>query len=63
MDRHPRACWFAAIPRAQKVKDVEDCVKNTAAPPLNKVWPMDLRLRSRHVLNLTNIYSNSTISS
>ena len=37
MDRHPtsRACWFAAIPGAQKVKDVEDCLKNTAAPPLN----------------------------
>ena len=34
MDRHPRACWFAAIPGAQKVKDVEDCLKNAAAPPL-----------------------------
>ena len=34
MDRHPRACWFAAIPGAQKAKDVEDCLKNTAAPPL-----------------------------
>ena len=37
MDRHPRACWFAAIPGAQKVKDVEDCLKNTAAPPLNSI--------------------------
>ena len=37
MDRHPRACWFAAIPGAQKVKDVEDCLNNTAAPPLKIV--------------------------
>ena len=35
MDRHPRACWFAAIRGAQKAKDVEDCLKSTAAPPLN----------------------------
>ena len=35
MDRHPRACWFAAIPGAQKAKDVEDGLNNTAAPPLN----------------------------
>ena len=35
MDRHPRACWFAAIPGAQKAKDLEDCLKNMAAPPLN----------------------------
>ena len=34
MDRPPRACWFAAIPGAQKVKDVEDCLKNTAGPSL-----------------------------
>ena len=37
MDRHPRACWFAAIPGAQKAKDVEDCLKNTAAPPHNRL--------------------------
>ena len=36
MDRHPRACWFAAIPGAQKAKDVEDCLKNTAARSLNR---------------------------
>ena len=34
MVMNPRACWFAAIRGAQKVKDVEDCLKNTAAPPL-----------------------------
>ena len=35
IDRPPSSGWFAAIRGAQKVKDVEDCVKNTAAPPLN----------------------------
>ena len=35
MDRPPSSGWFAAIRGAQKVKDVEDCLKITAAPPLN----------------------------
>ena len=37
MDRPPSSCWFAAIPGAQKAKDVEDCLNNTAAPPLNSI--------------------------
>ena len=27
MGKPPSSCWFAVIPCAQKVKDVEDCLK------------------------------------
>ena len=38
MDRPPSSGWFAAIRGAQKVKDVEDCLNNTAAPPLKMYY-------------------------
>ena len=58
MDRHPRACWFAAIPGAQKAKDVEDCLKNTAARSLNTISSVQSMFKSvlsviSHVLQLS----------